>query len=26
MIQVVGYAITDDVMMFNPQLHWIEHS
>jgi len=26
MIQVVGYAITDDVMMFNPQLHWIEHA
>ena len=26
MIQVVGYAITDDVMFFNPQLHWIEHS
>jgi len=25
-IQVVGYAITDDVMMFNPQLHWIEHA
>ena len=26
MIQVVGYAITDHVMMFNPQLQWIEHA
>lgn len=26
MIQVVGYAITDDVMLFNPQLHWVEHA
>lgn len=25
MIQAVGYAITDDAMFFNPQLHWIEH-
>ena len=25
MIQAVGFAITDDVMFFNPQLHWIEH-
>ena len=23
-VQVVGHAITDDVMMFNPQLQWIE--
>jgi len=26
MIQVVGFALSDDTMMFNPQLHWIEHS
>ena len=23
-VQIVGHAITDDVMMFNPQLQWIE--
>jgi len=26
MIQCVGYALSDDMMMFNPQLHWIEHA
>ena len=26
MIQVVGFALTDDTMMFNPQLLWIEHA
>lgn len=26
MIQVVGFAVTDDVMFFNPQMHWIEHA